>query len=161
MHSDLLPETGFRELKTFLRGPRRVLRSRDPAGIEQETWALLSAHQLLAATRTCAARQAGTDPDRVSYTVTLHAVRRQITTTTPPASATPATTGEILSQLLPATRRNRTYPRATTSSTATRRTARLPDSHLTYTITITTPTGPSPLSTRHCAGATARAPRCG
>jgi hypothetical protein len=137
-------ETGFRELKTFLRGPGRVLRSRDPAGIEQETWALLCACQLIHATRTHAARAAGLDPDRISYTVTLRALRRQATASPAPwRTARHAATTEILAQLLPA-RRHRAYPRATGSSTATRRQARAPDSHLTYTITISTPTGPSP-----------------
>jgi hypothetical protein len=138
-------ETGYRELKTFLRGPRRVLRSRHPDGIEQETWALLCACQLIHATRTAAAATTSHDPDRISYTVTLRALRRQITTG--PAATPDTTLTEILSQLLPASRRHRSYPRLTHSSTANRRQARTTGNRITCTITITpppTPTGPAP-----------------
>ena len=137
-------ETSYRELKTFLRGPGRVLRSRDPAGIEQETWALLCACQLIHATPASAARAAALDPDRISYTVTLRALRRTITTT--PPTPRHATHAEILSQLLPP-RRSRSYTRAPRTTTARRRQARTPDGHITYQITITpppAPTGPSP-----------------
>lgn len=137
-------ETGYRELKTFLQGTRRVLRSRDPAGIEQETWALLCACQLIHATRIAAAATAGHDPDRISYTVTLRALRRHITTG--PASTRQAIHAEVLTQLLP-NRRPRSYPRLTRSTAAARRQARTTSTHLTYTITIkpaSAPPGPSP-----------------
>ena len=125
-------ETGFRELKAFLRGPRRVLRSKDPAGVEQETWALLCAHQLITATRASAAAAAGLDPDRISYTVTLREIRRDITTAPRPSDMI----SEILTQPLPP-RRHRTYPRETSASTATRRTARATwAGPITYKITI-------------------------
>lgn len=137
-------ETSFRELKAFLRGSRRILRSRDPAGIEQETWALLCASQLIHATRTDAASKAGLDPDRISYTVTLHALRRRITAGPGhPHRARHSATTEILDQLLPA-RRPRAYPRATRTSTTKRRAARHPSSHITYTIAIAPPPGPDP-----------------
>ena len=129
-------ETGYRELKTFLRGPGRILRSRDPAGIEQETWALLCACQLIHATRASAARTAALDPDRISCTATLRALRRAITTT--PAPPRHATHAEILSQLLPP-RRSRSSTRAPHTTTARRRQARTPDGHITYQITITPP----------------------
>jgi hypothetical protein len=138
-------ETGYRELKTFLRGPRRILRSHDPAILEQETWALLCAGQLIQATRASSASTAGLDPDRVSYTVTLRAIRRQITTG-PRRASTRRLRDEILSQLLPA-RRSRAYPRNTDASTATRRQARPASSHLTHAITIipaAAASGPSP-----------------
>jgi hypothetical protein len=126
-------ETAYAEIKTTLRGPGRILRSRDQAGIEQETWALLCAHQILTATRARAARSTAIDPDRISATVTLRAIRRQITT---PGRTPGHTATEILAQLLPP-RRNRSYPRHTTATK--RRAARTPTSHTTTTITITPP----------------------
>lgn len=70
-------ETSYRELKVFTRGPGRVLRSRHPAGITQEIYAFLCTSQLIHATRTAAAGHL--DPDRISYTVTLRAIRRALT----------------------------------------------------------------------------------
>jgi hypothetical protein len=132
-------ETGYQELKTFLRGPGVVLRSRDPAGITQEIWALLCAAQLIHATRTKAARAGHHDPDRISYTATLRALRRQITTRHAPST----TIREILSQLLPRHRRHRSYPRAIRASTNTRRQTRTTRTgHITYKTTITPPPHP-------------------
>jgi hypothetical protein len=135
-------ETSYRDLKTATRGPGRILRSRHPAGITQEIWALLCAAQLTHTARTHAAATAGHDPDRISYTITLRAIRRALTTMT---AATSITT-EALATLLPP-RRRRSYPRLTLTSTTKRHAAR---AHLTgattRTITITPPaTGlPSP-----------------
>jgi hypothetical protein len=131
-------ETGYRELKVSLRGAGRVLRSTSPAGTEQEIWALLCAAQLIHAARAAAAAQAGLDPDRISFTVTLRAIRRAITGNRP-RRRTPA--AEILSQLLPA-RRRRSYPRATTARRTKARTAST--GPLTITITIQTPRTPDP-----------------
>jgi len=132
-------ETGYRELKTFLRGTRRVLRSQRPDGIRQEIYALLCTHQLIQATRATAAHAAGLDPDRISYTVTLRALRRHLTRPRP-ASTPRAVLREILSQLLPLHRRQRSYPRAIGSSTAKRRALRATVTNpVTYTITITPP----------------------
>jgi len=51
---------------TLLQG--RVLRSGDPAGIEQETWALLAVYQALRTAVTDAVQSVpGTDPDRASW----------------------------------------------------------------------------------------------
>ena len=111
MHCEWSIETGFRELKATLRGPGRVLRSRDPAGITQEIHALLCAHQLIHATRAAAAASAGLDPDKISCIITLRAVRRQIQTgPADPAAAARTLRTEILTQLL-GPRRRRSYPR--------------------------------------------------
>jgi Insertion element 4 transposase N-terminal/Transposase DDE domain len=66
-------ENSYREIKVFTRGAGRALRSQHPAGIAQETWALLCACQLTCAHRAHAAAASGQDPDRISYTVTLRA----------------------------------------------------------------------------------------
>jgi len=129
-------ETGYREIKVFTRGAGQVMRSQTPAGITQEIWALLCACQLTSTARARAAASAGHDPDRISYTITLRAIRRAITTPAPdPASIT----AEALATLLPP-RRRRSYPRNKLTSTAKRRAARAPlTGTITYKITITTP----------------------
>jgi len=129
-------ETGYRELKVPLRGPGRVLRSKDPAMVRQEIWAMLCACQLIHAQRAAAAAACSDlDPDRISFTVTLRAIRRQITSRRPGRHAT--VRNEILGQLLPA-RRSRSYPRLPLNPTASRRKARAGHSAaITITITIT------------------------
>jgi len=128
-------ETSYREIKVSTLRPGQVLRSQHPAGIAQEIWALLCACQLTHHTRAAAATASGLDPDRISYTTTLRAIRRALTTTSAPGSATT----EALRRPLPP-RRRRSYPRLTLTSTTKRRAAR---AHLTgattYTITITAP----------------------
>jgi hypothetical protein len=119
-------EAGYRELKTFLRDRQPVLRSTTPDGVTQEIYALLCAHQIIQVTRTDATTHhqaihrptTPLDPDRVSYTVTLRAITRQITHGTPgrPRSQL-ATLKEILDDLLPP-RRQRSYPRGHKSSNA-------------------------------------------
>lgn len=131
-------ENGYREIKVFTCRPGQVLRSATPAGIAQEIWALLCACQLTSTARAHAAAAGGHDPDRISYTITLRAIRRAITTPCDDVTA------EALSQLLPP-RRRRSYPRLTHTSTAKRRTARASQTgHTTYKITIVAPDQPGP-----------------
>jgi hypothetical protein len=80
-------ETGFRELKTYLRGPGRVIRARDPDGVRQELWAYLITYQAIRALIGQAAARHDLDPDRISFTAALHAVQRTITTTPGQATA--------------------------------------------------------------------------
>jgi hypothetical protein len=64
---------------TLLQG--RVLRSGDPAGIEQETWALLALYQSLRTAVTDAVQSApGTDPDRASWQITVETAQNLLTT---------------------------------------------------------------------------------
>ncbi|WSA79394.1 IS4 family transposase [Streptomyces sp. NBC_01799] len=59
---------------TLLRG--RVLRSADPAGVEQELWAQLALYQALRTVMVEAAEsRPGTDPDRCGFTTALHTAR--------------------------------------------------------------------------------------
>jgi hypothetical protein len=134
-------ETGYQDLKTFLRGPGRVLRSTDPARVEQETWALLCACQLIHTTRAAAASHTRPplDPDRISFTATLRATRRRITT----GRSQRTTTTEILTQLLPRHRRHRSHPRNVTATTnCPRKLAAATAGPTTYTITIAPPPNP-------------------
>jgi hypothetical protein len=72
-------ETGNDQLKTHLRGPGRVLRSRLPDLIHQEIWAWLLVHHAISALITQAAQAADIDPDRISFTRVLRLVRRTAT----------------------------------------------------------------------------------
>jgi hypothetical protein len=126
-------ENGYREIKAITLSPGQVLRSCGPPGITQEIWALLCACQLTHAARASAAAAGGHDPDRISYTVTLRAIRRAITTTCGNVAA------EALAQLLPP-RRRRSHPRLMGASTAKRRAVRAGlTATITYKITITSP----------------------
>ena len=77
-------ETGNAQLKTYLRGPGKVLRSGSPELIEQEIWGYLLAHYAISALICAAATNAGIDPDRVKFTRTLRIVRRAVGPAFPP-----------------------------------------------------------------------------
>jgi hypothetical protein len=74
-------ETGHDQLKTHLRGPARLLRSRLPDLVRQEIWAWLIVHYALAKLITEAAEAVDADPDRVSFTRVLRIARRTVTGT--------------------------------------------------------------------------------
>jgi hypothetical protein len=62
---------------TLLQG--RILRSGDPAGLEQEMWALLALYQALRIAITDAAETVpGTDPDRASYQIAVETARDMV-----------------------------------------------------------------------------------
>ena len=71
-------ETANAQLKTFLRGPGRILRSQSPDMIEQEIWGYLLTHYAISALICTAATSAGIDPDRVKFKRTIRAVRRRV-----------------------------------------------------------------------------------
>jgi hypothetical protein len=50
-------ETGYADLKTYLRGHRQILRSKDPDGVAQEIYALLIVYQLVQLARIQAAEK--------------------------------------------------------------------------------------------------------
>ncbi|WP_406275055.1 IS4 family transposase [Actinacidiphila glaucinigra] len=72
-------ETTLDEIKTHQGGPRLVLRSQHPTGVEQEIFAFLLVHHALRDLMHDAARGEGCDPDRISFTRTLRVVRRHLT----------------------------------------------------------------------------------
>jgi hypothetical protein len=74
-------ETANDQLKTHLRGPGRVLRSKLPDLAYQEIWAWLTVHYATAVLIAQAAEAADIDPDRISFTRTLRLVRRTATGT--------------------------------------------------------------------------------
>jgi len=71
-------ETALDEWKTHLRGARTVLRSQTPELIRQECYGLLLAHFALRGVMHEAALRGGRDPDRLSFTHTVHVVRRSL-----------------------------------------------------------------------------------
>jgi hypothetical protein len=73
-------EGALDELKTHQRGPRAVLRSKTPEGVEQEVYAHLLVHYAIRALMHQAALDADLDPDRLSFTRSLRIVRRQLLT---------------------------------------------------------------------------------
>src|SRR6185312_2059875 len=71
-------ETACLELKSTILGGR-VLRARTPAGVDQEVYALLVSYQILrTAMADATSTQPGTDPDRASFALALHAARDQV-----------------------------------------------------------------------------------
>ncbi|TLK47346.1 IS4 family transposase [Glutamicibacter sp. V16R2B1] len=74
-------ETSNDQLKTHLRGPGRILRSRLPDLAVQEMWAWLTVQHALTALIAGAAEAADIDPDRVGFARTLRLVRRSATGT--------------------------------------------------------------------------------
>ena len=71
-------ETGNDQLKTHLRGPGQVLRSKSPGMIRQEIYGYLLTHYAISAVICRAATEADTGPDRVKFTRTVRIIRRAI-----------------------------------------------------------------------------------
>jgi hypothetical protein len=71
-------ETTLDEIKTHQRGPKLVLRSKYPWGVEQEIYGLLLVHHAVRQLMHQAALHEGLDPDRLSFTRSLRVVRRQV-----------------------------------------------------------------------------------
>jgi Insertion element 4 transposase N-terminal/Transposase DDE domain len=101
-------ETAFLALRhTMLAG--RVLRSKDPAGIAQEVWALLALYQAIRTVMVDAAESVpGCDPDRIPFTVAVQAARDSVVAADNVITDTTDLVGDIgraaLAKLLPARR---------------------------------------------------------
>jgi len=107
-------ETTLDEIKTHQRGPKVVLRSTYPDGVEQEVWGFLLVHWAIRELMHTAALDGDVDPDRVSFIRTIRLVRRTVTEQAafpPDRLATALVRGirEILQRL--AKRRLRSNPR--------------------------------------------------
>jgi hypothetical protein len=68
------------ELKSHQRGPRAVLRSKQPDGVYQETYGYLCTHYAIRRLMHDAALRADLDPDRLSFIRSLRAARRSTRT---------------------------------------------------------------------------------
>lgn len=71
-------ETGLDELKTHLGVGSVVLRSKRPELVKQEMWGNLMTYYVVRKNMHEAALQADRDPDRLSFTHTVHVIRRAI-----------------------------------------------------------------------------------
>jgi Insertion element 4 transposase N-terminal/Transposase DDE domain len=71
-------EGALAELKTHLRGARRVLRGKTPELVRQEFWGLLLAHFAVRGLMHEAALRADEDPDRLSFLHAVRVVRRKL-----------------------------------------------------------------------------------
>ena len=69
--------TGNKQLKTYLRGPGRVLRSKSPDMVRQEIYGYLLTHHAISALICQAATEADIDPDRVKFKRTVRIIRRR------------------------------------------------------------------------------------
>lgn len=104
-------ENSFAELKNRLRGAGFILRSKSPELICQEIYAFLTVYQALCALQTRAAEHGGADPDRISFTVTVHLARLTVAAqAAADATVLDTTRHEVITELLAAllpTRRHR------------------------------------------------------
>ncbi|WP_351236316.1 IS4 family transposase [Streptomyces sp. NPDC002133] len=90
-------ETTYLALRhTLLRG--RVLRSKDPVGLIQEMWGLLTVYQALRAIMVTAVETtSGCDPDRAGFTIALEAARDTVVSSIGPAPvAGPSTCSDLV-----------------------------------------------------------------
>jgi len=71
-------ETGNAQLKTYLRGPGKILRSQSPDMVRQEIWGYLLTHYAVSALICTAATAAGIDPDRVKFKRAVRVIRRRV-----------------------------------------------------------------------------------
>ena len=71
-------EGGNAQLKTSLRGPGRILRSKSPDLVRQELWGYLLTHYAISALVCTAATAAGIDPDRVKFKRAVRLIRRRV-----------------------------------------------------------------------------------
>ena len=136
-------EGHYRDLKARLKGAGFTLRSRTPELTAQEMLAFLCVAQALAVLARNAAATAGTDPGRVSFTVTIRIARDHARALTPAglATATACAITDILADLLPP-RRQRQCPREQKRRTTPFPKGKDPDrppSTVTYAITIKGP----------------------
>ena len=77
-----LIEIAFLHLKRTVRGSGRVLRGRSGVLVRQEAWALLLAHNMIAALAARAAATAGLTPGEITFTAVLSLARAAITADT-------------------------------------------------------------------------------
>jgi hypothetical protein len=70
-------ETGNNQLKTHLRGPGKVLRSKSPDTVRQEIYGYLLTHHAISTLVCRAATEADIDPDRVKFKRTVRIIRRR------------------------------------------------------------------------------------
>lgn len=78
MHPAWETEGANDQIKTEMRGPGRILRSKTPDLVRQEIYGYLLAHCAVAALICRAATETDTDPDRIKFAASLRHVRLEI-----------------------------------------------------------------------------------
>lgn len=110
-------ENSYNCLKPRLIGRDRTLRSQTPEGVTQELYAFLIVYQALCRLRTEAANTAQLDPDRISFTITIRAVRAHLTLRLTPEQNLQQARHAVIETILQdklSHRRKRTSPRQRT-----------------------------------------------
>jgi hypothetical protein len=69
-----------KQLKTYLRGPGKVLRSKHPDTVYQEIYGYLLTHHAISALTCQAATAAGIDPDRIKFKRAVRIIRDRVVT---------------------------------------------------------------------------------
>jgi hypothetical protein len=72
-------ETANQQIKTHLRGPGKVLRSKSPDMVRAEIYGYLLTHYAISALICQAATEADIDPDRIKFQRTVRIIRRRVT----------------------------------------------------------------------------------
>lgn len=129
-------ELAYKTIKSTLRGGNRRLRGQTPEAAEQEIWGLLTVYNALIGHAVATAVDLGIDPDEISFTVVLRAVRDHLATHTPCHACGHHNTPTNLRTMIATGPRNRTNRTRTSPRTRKeRQTQHTRD--VTYTITIT------------------------
>jgi hypothetical protein len=111
-------ELGYDEVKTQLLEREESIRSRSPAGVEQELWGIALAYNLVRLEMERAAEIAGVPPVRMSFVACLRAIKLQLMLL---AAVSPGRLSKVVDRLheelaatcvLPRRRTERLYPRA-------------------------------------------------
>ena len=71
-------ETANAQLKTYLRGPGKILRPKSPDMVKQEIWGYLLTRYAVSALTCTAATAAGIDPGRVKFKRAVRIIRRRV-----------------------------------------------------------------------------------
>ena len=127
-------ELVYKTIKSTLRGPGRRLRGESADLCEQELWGFLAVYNTVVDHAVAAAVDLGIDPDRMSFTAVLHAVRDHLTSPGCRNCGHRPTPGDLVEAIIAGPRnrsdRHRTSPR-TTKDRETQHTR-----NVEYTITI-------------------------
>ena len=111
-------ELGFDEVKTEVLERQEAIRSKTPAGVEQEIWGVALAYNLVRLEMERAAEIAGVPPVRMSFAACFRAIKFQLLLF---AAISPGKIGKVLERfhhelaascVLPPRRSERLYPRA-------------------------------------------------
>jgi hypothetical protein len=112
-------ELGYDEIKTHLLEREEAIRSRTPAGVRQELWAIALGYNLVRVEMARVALEAGVQPNRISFVNAVAFIRAAwLTWSTPPLAPGRIPEGmanlrrDLKLLILPPRRTERAFPRA-------------------------------------------------